>query len=60
MSRVRQNSNLAAWMGRWRAAHWKTATFGTAPEAKPVPAPHSPGVECLAPSSRGRGCPAKW
>src|SRR5947209_12343517 len=28
MSRARQNSNLAARMGRWSAAHWKTATFG--------------------------------
>ena len=23
-----QNRNLAARMGRWSAAHWKTATFG--------------------------------
>ncbi len=28
MSRARQNSNLAARMGRWSAGHWKTATFG--------------------------------
>src|SRR5205823_1271185 len=28
MSLARQNSNLAARMGRWSAAHWKTATFG--------------------------------
>jgi uncharacterized membrane protein YdfJ with MMPL/SSD domain len=28
MSRTRQKSNLAARMGRWSAAHWKTATFG--------------------------------
>jgi uncharacterized membrane protein YdfJ with MMPL/SSD domain len=28
MTRVRQASNLAARMGRWSAAHWKTATFG--------------------------------
>src|SRR6266487_3432754 len=28
MSGARQNSNLAARMGRWSAAHWKTATFG--------------------------------
>jgi uncharacterized membrane protein YdfJ with MMPL/SSD domain len=28
MSRAGQNSNLAARMGRWSAAHWKTATFG--------------------------------
>ena len=28
MSRARQHSNLAARMGRWSAAHWKTATFG--------------------------------
>src|SRR3954467_14980838 len=28
MSRARQNSNLAARVGRWGAAHWKTATFG--------------------------------
>jgi uncharacterized membrane protein YdfJ with MMPL/SSD domain len=28
MSRVRQNSNLAARLGRWSAGHWKTATFG--------------------------------
>ena len=28
MSRARQNSNLAARVGRWSAAHWKTATFG--------------------------------
>jgi uncharacterized membrane protein YdfJ with MMPL/SSD domain len=28
MSRARQNSNLAARIGRWSAAHWKTATFG--------------------------------
>ena len=27
MSRTKQ-SNLAARMGRWSAAHWKTATFG--------------------------------
>src|SRR5919197_836012 len=28
MTRGRQYSNLAARMGRWSAAHWKTATFG--------------------------------
>src|SRR5437870_217150 len=28
MSRARQHSNLAARMGRWSAAHWKTATCG--------------------------------
>jgi RND superfamily putative drug exporter len=28
MSRARQNSNVAARIGRWSAAHWKTATFG--------------------------------
>jgi uncharacterized membrane protein YdfJ with MMPL/SSD domain len=28
MSRTSQKSNLAARMGRWSAAHWKTATFG--------------------------------
>jgi RND superfamily putative drug exporter len=28
MSRAPQHSNLAAGMGRWSAAHWKTATFG--------------------------------
>jgi uncharacterized membrane protein YdfJ with MMPL/SSD domain len=28
MTRGRQNSNLAARMGRWSAGHWKTATFG--------------------------------
>src|SRR5207253_7849763 len=28
MTRGRHNSNLAARMGRWSAAHWKTATFG--------------------------------
>src|SRR5205085_11014794 len=28
MSRAGQNSNLAANIGRWSAAHWKTATFG--------------------------------
>jgi uncharacterized membrane protein YdfJ with MMPL/SSD domain len=28
MSRARQHSNIAARMGRWSAAHWKTATFG--------------------------------
>ena len=28
MSRGRRQSNLAARMGRWSAAHWKTATFG--------------------------------
>src|SRR3989442_1972708 len=28
MSRARQNSNLAARVGRWSAAPWKTATFG--------------------------------
>src|SRR6266542_2424976 len=28
MSRASQNSNLAARVGRWSAAHWKTATFG--------------------------------
>src|SRR5207247_58060 len=28
MSHARQNSNLAAHVGRWSAAHWKTATFG--------------------------------
>src|SRR5438105_338696 len=28
MSLARQNSNLAARVGRWSAAHWKTATFG--------------------------------
>jgi predicted RND superfamily exporter protein/pimeloyl-ACP methyl ester carboxylesterase len=28
MSRTRHHSNLAARMGRWSAAHWKTATFG--------------------------------
>ena len=28
MSRGTHNSNLAASMGRWSAAHWKTATFG--------------------------------
>src|SRR5881227_3270623 len=28
MSRASQNSNVAARLGRWSAAHWKTATFG--------------------------------
>src|SRR5262249_45928699 len=28
MSRARQNSNIAARMGRWTAGHWKTATLG--------------------------------
>src|SRR5438034_11059484 len=28
MSHARQNSSLAARVGRWSAAHWKTATFG--------------------------------
>ena len=28
MSRSTHHSNLAARMGRWSAAHWKTATFG--------------------------------
>src|SRR6266568_4892523 len=28
MSHARKHSNLAARMGRWSAAHWKTATFG--------------------------------
>jgi RND superfamily putative drug exporter len=28
MSRARHHSNIAARMGRWSAAHWKTATFG--------------------------------
>jgi RND superfamily putative drug exporter len=28
MSRPRHHSNIAARMGRWSAAHWKTATFG--------------------------------
>src|SRR5947207_4778228 len=28
MSHTRKHSNLAARMGRWSAAHWKTATFG--------------------------------
>src|SRR5436309_291733 len=28
MSRASQSSNLAARIGRWSAAHWKTATFG--------------------------------
>jgi uncharacterized membrane protein YdfJ with MMPL/SSD domain len=28
MSRAAQHSGLAARMGRWSAAHWKTATFG--------------------------------
>ena len=28
MARGTHNSNLAASMGRWSAAHWKTATFG--------------------------------
>jgi uncharacterized membrane protein YdfJ with MMPL/SSD domain len=28
MSRATHSSNLAARMGRWSAAHWKTATFG--------------------------------
>jgi uncharacterized membrane protein YdfJ with MMPL/SSD domain/pimeloyl-ACP methyl ester carboxylesterase len=28
MSRARHHTNLAARMGRWSAAHWKTATFG--------------------------------
>src|SRR5438105_11576089 len=28
MPRARQNSNLAARVGRWSASHWKTATFG--------------------------------
>src|SRR5690348_3718045 len=28
MSPVKPSSNLAARMGRWSAAHWKTATFG--------------------------------
>jgi hypothetical protein len=35
MSRARQNANFAARIGRWSAAHWKTATFGwlvTGPE----------------------------
>src|SRR5262245_64054071 len=28
MSPVKPSSNIAARMGRWSAAHWKTATFG--------------------------------
>src|SRR5207253_7282151 len=28
MSHARHNSNLAARVGSWSAAHWKTATFG--------------------------------
>src|SRR5258708_18243061 len=28
MTPTRPHSNLAARMGRWSAAHWKTATFG--------------------------------
>src|SRR5262249_4600171 len=28
MSPVKPSANLAARMGRWSAAHWKTATFG--------------------------------
>src|SRR5216110_1543222 len=28
MSQARKHSNIAARMGRWSAAHWKTATFG--------------------------------
>src|SRR5207249_6315576 len=28
MSHARPHSNVAARMGRWSAAHWKTATFG--------------------------------
>ncbi len=28
MTRPRHHSNIAARMGRWSAAHWKTATFG--------------------------------
>src|SRR5881394_1140682 len=28
MSRASQNSNVAARLGGWSAAHWKTATFG--------------------------------
>ena len=28
MTRARHHSNIAARMGRWSAAHWKTATFG--------------------------------
>jgi RND superfamily putative drug exporter len=28
MSRASHNSNVAARIGRWSAAHWKTATFG--------------------------------
>jgi uncharacterized membrane protein YdfJ with MMPL/SSD domain len=28
MTRTRHHSNIAARMGRWSAAHWKTATFG--------------------------------
>src|SRR5436309_5878749 len=28
MTRGRHHSNIAARMGRWSAAHWKTATFG--------------------------------
>src|SRR5437763_4888037 len=28
MSRARQNSNLAARIGRWSATHWKPATLG--------------------------------
>ena len=28
MSRTPHHSNLAARMGHWSAAHWKTATFG--------------------------------
>src|SRR5581483_6492573 len=28
MSPMRQSNNIAARMGRWSAAHWKTAVFG--------------------------------
>src|SRR5438874_7188395 len=28
MSQARKHSNIAARMGRWSAAHWRTATFG--------------------------------
>src|SRR5436190_1796550 len=41
MSGARQNSNLAARMGRWSAAHWKTATFGWLALVSGAPATHT-------------------
>ena len=53
--------NLAARMGRWSAAHWKTATFGwLAFVLVAFALGGAVGMKTIDPDTRGRASPAAW